>query len=106
MTPTEPERIWMGWGLMDDLQQDPPLGRRRPRLPQITITARWIESPTGHFEMSEQQGARFSHGSTQKKHTPAPDAESAGRQAALDRALDQIEKTYGKGSIMRSREMA
>ena len=24
----------MGWGLMDDLQQDPPLGRRRPRLLQ------------------------------------------------------------------------
>ena len=36
-----------------------------------------------------------------KNTTPAPDAESAGRQAALDRALDQIEKTYGKGSIMR-----
>ena len=34
LTPTEPERIWMGWGLMDDLQQDPPLGRRRPRLLQ------------------------------------------------------------------------
>ena len=36
-----------------------------------------------------------------KNTTPAPDAESAGRQAALDRALAQIEKTYGKGSIMR-----
>ena len=41
-----------------------------------------------------------------KNTTPAPDAESAGRQAALDRALAQIEKTYGKGSIMRSRGMA
>jgi hypothetical protein len=59
---------------MDDLQRDPPLGRRRPRLLQ--------DNQKGHVglnlrratldEMSEQQGARFSHGSTQKKHHSRP----------------------------------
>ena len=64
----------MGWGLMHDLQQDPPLGRRRPRLLQDKPPR-----PVGPMfrratldEMSEQQGARFSHGSTQKTPPPRP----------------------------------
>ena len=57
-------------------------------------------------EMSEQQGHALAMAARKKNTTPAPDAESAGRQAALDRALAQIEKTYGKGSIMRLEGMA